>query len=165
MKSAYAIPIGILGFLLLALSMAKADDTTVNANVTGYLDVTFNYDTVTYGSLTSPSANNTAPGTADGVYNVSVDTNQNFKVEASGTQFDDGGGHTFPVSNLRFDTDTVAGSLSAGNGKSLTGSAQTIDTGIAYTTTDHYHGYYLSIPDNQFSAAYSSTVTITYSAV
>lgn len=79
-----------LTMLLTMGTMALADDVTVNADVSAYLTVTANYNTVSFGALTSPSANNSASGIASGVYNFTVDTNKDYKISASGTNFASG---------------------------------------------------------------------------
>jgi len=128
-----------------------------------YLSVTFNYASVSFGSVSSPSSDNIALNQTIGVYNVSIDTNADYSVSASGTQFSDGT-HTFAVSNLKMDTNSTAGNLALGSAVALSGSPQTIDT-YATSITLNYHGFWLSIPASQFAESYSSTVTITYANV
>jgi len=155
----------LMGFLLLLLPIVGADDVTVSATVNSYITATFNYNSVSFGSLNAGTSDNPAPNQANGVYNVTIDTNKNFTLTASGTDFDDGAGHTFSISNLKLDSDTSAGSLAVGNAVALSTSSQTIDTNILYTTTTHYHGYWLTIPSGQYASTYSSTVTLTYAVV
>jgi hypothetical protein len=161
------IKLFILALPLLALMIGTvtADAVTTNVTVNSFLTATFNYNTVSYGSLNSGTANQTAPNQATGVYNVTISTNTPFKIQSSGTTFTDGGSHTFTIDNLRMDTDTVAGSLALGNSVGLTGSLQTIDTGVSESTTTDYNGFWLSIPAGQYATSYSSTLTVTYSVV
>lgn len=155
----------MLGFLLTLLPMVGADPVTVSATVDSYITATFNYASISYGTLSAGSSDNPAPnqGVVPG-YNISIDTNKEFKVEASGTDFSDGT-NTFGIANLKMDSDTAPASLALLSAVTLSGTPQTIDTGIAYTTTDHYHGFWLTIPSGQYANAYSSTVTVTYSVV
>jgi len=152
----------VLG-LLLALSQVKADTVEVNATVQKSISVVFQYSAVDFGSLTQGTSDNPAPNQANGIYNVTVTTNYEYKVEASGTDFSDGAGHTFAISNLKMDTNSTAGNLALGDAVALSTSTQTIDTSIPYTETTNYHGFWLTIPSNQYAATYTSTVTITYS--
>jgi hypothetical protein len=152
---------GMLGMM----PTTTADDVTVTASVSCYKTMTFNYNAVAYGSQSAGAENVAAPNQADQVYNVTADTNCNYKVSASGTDFSDGGGHTFAVSNLRMDTATTGGGLALGDSKALSGSPQDIDTGYTPSDTLNVHGYWLSIPADQFGASYSSTVSITYANV
>lgn len=151
--------------MLMALgSVAFAEDITINADVSSYLTVTANYNTVTFGALTSPSANNSAPSFATGVYNFTVDTNKNYKVSASGTNFTSGG-NSIAIANLRFDSDTSAGSLAVGNSVALTTSPVLQQDNIAYSNAVNYHGYWLTVPISQPSGSYTSTVTLTIANV
>jgi hypothetical protein len=145
-------------------SISLSTDVPISANVQGYLTATFNYSTIYYGTLTAGTSDNPAPDQATGIYNVSIDTNQNYKIATNGTQFDDGSGHTFPVSNLAMDTNSTAGDLAVVSAVALSGSPQDIDT-YAYTEAVNYHGFWLSIPSTQFASNYTSTVAMTYSAV
>jgi hypothetical protein len=151
-----------LAILLTAIPFALADDIAVTADVQKYISVTFNYATVPYATLTAGTNNNTAPDQASGVYNATVDTNFAYDVKANGTAFSDGAGHTFNVNNLRVDTNSTAGDLAVGSAVALSGAPQAIDS-YAYTVTDNFHGFWLSIPAAQYPASYSSTVTVSYS--
>jgi hypothetical protein len=147
--------------LLALFSLARAADVTVSASVQKYISVTFSYNAVNYGTLTAGSSNNPAPNQANGVYNVSVDTNYAYDVQTYGTDFSDGAGHTFSISNLKLDTNSTASNLDVASAVALSSTAQTIDS-YAYTVTQNYHGYWLSIPAGQYAASYSGTVTINY---
>jgi hypothetical protein len=149
--------------LLVMSGIALADDVTVNAGVSAYITVTANYDTVTYGDLTSPSANNTAPSQATGIYNFTVDTNKNYKVYANATDFSGAG--TINNENLRIDTDTDPANLAVGNSKIMDTTPTLIDNNIAYSNGVNYHGFWLTIPAAQPFGAYSTTLTVTISNV
>lgn len=151
--------------LSLLVVPAVADEVTVTASVQGYITATFQYTTVDFGTLIAGTGKNPAPNQDLGWYNVTIDANADFKVEAYGSDFSDGVGHTFSISNLKFDTDPTTTGLSVTNAVALSTTAQVIDTNIPYTTTTHYHGYWLSIPSGQYAGTYSTTVTITYSLV
>jgi hypothetical protein len=127
-----------------------------------YLSITYNYSSVSFGALSSPSTDNPAPNQLDGVYNVTISTNADYKVSANGTVFSDGT-HTFPVSNLKVDTNSTAGDLAVGSAVALSG-AQDIDS-YSSSVTANYHGFWLSIPSSQYAGSYSSTVAVTYSNV
>jgi hypothetical protein len=151
-----------LALSLLALfSLARAANVTVSASVQKYISVTFSYNAVSYGNLIAGSSNNPAPNQANGVYNVSVDTNYAYDVQAYGTDFSDGAGHSFSISNLKLDTNSTASNLNVASAIALSSTAQTIDS-YAYTVTQNYHGYWLSIPAGQYAGGYSATVTINY---
>jgi len=159
-----ALSMGIL--TMLAMSMATlSDPVSVTTTVSGYMTATFNYDTVAYSSQSAGASDVVAPGQADGNYNVTIDTNNNYKVSASGTQFSDGGGHTFAVSNLKMHGNTTADGLSVDLATVLSGAPQVIATGFTPSDTDNYNGFWLSIPGTQFGAPYTSTLTVTYAAV
>ena len=162
MKYLVLLPIALA---LLVLPTVHSDTVEVNVTVQGYITATFQYTAVDFGTLTAGTTDEPAPNQANGIYNVTIDANSEFKVEASGTDFSDGAGHTFAISNLKMDTDTSAANLDLANAKTLSTTSQVIDTNIPYTTTVHYHGYWLSIPSGQYQATYSSTVTVTYSLV
>jgi len=156
----FALPL----LALLLVATVTADNVTVSATVQGYLTATFNYNTVSFGELTAGTTDSPAPNQADGVYNVTIDANGEFEVEAYGSDFSDGV-HTLAINNLKMDTDTDPANLNVNNAVALSTSVQTIDTNIPYTTTTHYHGFWLSIPSNQPAGTYTTTVTITYSLV
>ncbi len=149
-----------------------ANDTSNNWNVsdtysyitTSYISVTFSYNTVNFGVLNPNTTDNPAPDQTEGIYNVSVDTNANYKLEANGTDFSSGTS-SFSISNLKMDTNSTAGNLALSDSVSLTSIPQVIDTNIPPTETINYHGFWLSIPAKQYAGTYSSTVTITYSTV
>jgi hypothetical protein len=142
-----------------------ADAVTVTADVSCYKTMTFNYAAVPYSTQSAGAVNVTAPDQADEVYNVTADTNCNYKVSASGTDFDAGGGHTFDIGNLRMDTAITGGGLDLDSSVALTSAPQIIDTGLTPSDTLNVHGYWLSIPADQYGASYSSTVTVTYANV
>lgn len=148
---------------LLSLStIVLADSVTVSTDVDKYMTATFYYSAVAYGSQSAGASDvaATGQGSAPG-YNVSVSTNYPYKVSASGTNFDDGGGHTFAITNLKMDSDWAAGSLAVGNAVTLSTGSQDIDNNIGEGNTTSYHGYWLSIPAAQYAASYSSTLTVT----
>jgi hypothetical protein len=165
MKKQLALLLGIVS--LISIMPALADDVNVGVTVSGYMTATFGtYTAVDYGSLAAGTSNEPAPNQADGIYNVTVSTNNPWKVSASGTAFDDGGGHTFAIGNLTMDTNSTAGNLASGSAVTLTGSPQIIDTGYsAGDNQDNFNGFWLSIPASQYAAAYSSNITITYANV
>jgi len=130
-----------------------------------YITTTFQYSSITFGSLEHNTNNNTpTPDNTVGTYNVTIDTNTNFKIEANGTD-PTGNGQDFYVGNLTIDSDTSAGNLAVGNGISLTSSPQVVDTDIPSATTVHYNGAWFSIPYGTYATTYTSTVTLTYSSV
>lgn len=164
MRKEICIALALASMLMVPIGLA--DDITMSATVSSSMSAVFQYAAVSFGSLTQGTSNNAAPNQASGVYNVTVTTNANWKVSASGTDLDDGGGHTFSIGNLTMDTNSTAGNLAVGSGVALTGAPQIIDTGYTpVTSTANYNGFWLSIPSGQYAAAYSSTVTITYANV
>jgi hypothetical protein len=150
-----------IALFLLAMPVF-ATDISVSASVTKYISVTFSYTSVAFENLTAGTTNNEpTPSYSTGVYNVSIDTNYAYNVNALGTNFSDGAGHSFAISNLKFDTDSAVSGLSINNAKALSDESQEIDSYDA-TVTLNYHGYWLSIPAGQYAGSYSSTVTISY---
>jgi hypothetical protein len=128
------------------------------AKVLGYyLAVTFNYNSVGFGQLLANSTNNPAPNQLNGIYNVTVDTNANYNVKASGLDFTP----ALAISNLKFDTNSTAENLNSDQAVALSNTVQTIDT-YPSATTVNYHGYWLSIPAGQYATTYNTTVTINY---
>lgn len=121
-----------------------------------YLSATFNYSSVSFGSLSAGSNNNSAIGG----YSVSVNASGNYKVEAYGSNLLNGT-YNVPIANLLMDTDGTTPSLASSI--ALSTSNQTIDTGLSDLT--NYHGFWLSIPSGQRAGHYTTTLTITYSLV
>ena len=62
-------------------------------------------------------------------------------------------------------TNTTSGNLDVNKSITMSGTPQTIETNIPYSTTTHYHGYWLSVPNGQKAGTCQSTITITYSVV
>jgi hypothetical protein len=149
-----------IALFLLAMPVF-ATDISVSASVAKYISVTFSYNAVNFGSLNAGTTNNPAPNQDQGVYYVDIDTNYAYDVNAYGTDFSDGAGHSFAISNLKLDTSSTVSGLSIDNAKALSSTSQLIDS-YAYTVTTNYHGYWLSIPAGQYASSYSSTVTIDY---
>lgn len=135
------------------------------APVGDYITATFNYSTISFGSLSSGDINISVPNQVNGTLNVTIDTNANYKVTASGTNFTDGGTHTFSIDNLLMDTNSSKSNILLTDSLALGESSKTIDTGILSTQTESFHGFWINIPSNQYATSYSSTVTITYSNV
>ncbi|MCW1312924.1 MAG: hypothetical protein OH338_05875 [Candidatus Parvarchaeota archaeon] len=159
------VPLALALLSLPIAGFAQQGNVTVSATVTGYIEVTFNYNQVVYPSISAGSTDVPAPNQQNGIYNVTVNTNYDFTVKARGTNFSDGAGHTFSISNLKMDTDPSVSGLSLNNAVALSTSDVTIDSNVPYTTEIHYHGYWLSIPTGQYAGTYTSTVTITYNNV
>jgi len=133
-------------------------------NVTISLSVTFNYNSVNFGNLNHNTTDNPAPNQLSGVYNVTVSSPTNYKVEVNGTDFSDGT-FSFSVSNLKMNTNSTSSNLNVNNAITLSGTPQVIETNIPSSVVTHYHGYWLTIPSGQYASTYSNTITITYSVV
>jgi hypothetical protein len=164
MKNKIALLMGLMTVFGL-LPAAMSSDVTVSADVSCYKTMTFNYASVSYGPVSTGDTDVPAPDQLSGVYNVTADTNCNYAVSASGTNFNDGGGHSFDISNLKMDAVNDSSGLVVGAASVLSGSPSVIETGFTPSDTVNYHGFWLSIPASQFGAPYSSTVTITYANV
>jgi hypothetical protein len=141
---------------LLAIVPVIADEVTVTATVPYYVSVVFNYNTVNFGVVPLGSTDYPAPGTYDGVYNVSVTTNANLNVYAYRTNWTPYGYLT-----LKFGTHSIPGELSPSSAYTLETWSQLIETLGAGSYT-HYHGYWLTVPSDTPPGSYSTTVTITY---
>jgi hypothetical protein len=163
-KKIMTLALGLLALGLMS-SAVLSDDVSVTADVSPYITAVFQYNTVAYGTLGAGTHDTAAPDQAIGIYNVTVDTNANYKVSASGTDFSDGGGHTFGIGNLKMDTDPNKNNLSNTTAVALSGTPLVIDTGLTPSNTVNYHGYWLSIPAAQYAASYSSTVTVSLESV
>lgn len=159
-KKLMAVPM-ILALLSMSVGV-MADAVSVTTDVDKYMTATFYYSAVAYGSQSAGASDvaATGQGSAPG-YNVSVSTNYPYKVSALGTNFDDGAGHTFAISNLKMDSDWSAGSLAVGNAVALSTGSQDIDNNIGEGNTTSYHGFWLSVPAAQYAASYTSTLTVT----
>lgn len=156
----------VIGLLLAGFPLALADTIPMTTTVSAYITATFQYSSVSFGTLMQGTSNNVpTPSHTTGAYNVTIDTNKEWKVTAYGSDFSDGMGHSFGISNLKMDTNANAGSLSVGSAVALSSSPQTIDTNMPYTDTINYHGFWLSIPAGQYASTYSTNVVITYSNV
>jgi hypothetical protein len=135
---------------------ATAEDITVTADVPAYVSVVFNYNTVNFGTVPLGSTDYPAPGTYDGVYNVSVTTNVGLNVYASRTLW-----NPSDYLTLKFGTNSLLEYLSPAYAVVLGTSAQLVET-IGTGSYTHYHGYWLTVPSNTPAGSYSTTVTITY---
>jgi hypothetical protein len=155
-----------LGILTLGMisGVVLSDEIDVSTDVNPYISALFEYDAVAYASLDAGTHDTAAPDQAVGIYNVTVDTNYEYEVSASGTDFT-GATSNFDIGNLKMDTDPVKGSLANTTAVTLTGAPQVIDTGLLTTDTVNYHGYWLSIPAAQYAEAYTSTVTVDVASV
>jgi len=114
--------------------------------ITPYITVTFNYSSVTYPAL-SFGTTTPAPNQANGVYNVTVDTNSNYSISANGTDFS-GAGYSFYIGNLTMDTNSTAGNLAQNVSVSIQSTPTLIDTNISSVVAVHYHGFWLTIPSS-----------------
>jgi hypothetical protein len=152
-----------IALLLLAMPVIAQMAIYVSATVGKYISVSFSYISVDFGTLNAGTTDNEPkPSHTIGIYNVSIDTNYAYDVNAYGTgDFSDGAGHTFAISNLKFDTDSAVTGLSVTNAKALSTTSQLIDSYDA-TVTLNYHGYWLSIPAGQYAGFYVATVAIDY---
>lgn len=127
------------------------------------LSITFNYATVSFGSLISGTNNNPAINQMSGVYNVTMfaqGSSGYTNVMANATDLVCSITN-ITVSNLKMDTNTTAGNLAVGSAKTLSGLEQLIDV-INNENTINYHGYWLSVPAYQYADSYSGNVTVTY---
>jgi hypothetical protein len=132
-----------------------ADDVTVTANVPVFVSVVFNYNTVSFGVVTPGSTDVPAPGTYEGIYNVTVTSNVYLDVHASRTLWSPLEGYL----TLKFGTHFISGELSPSI--ILETSDQLVGT-VEPGSFTHYHGYWLTVPLNAPAGSYSTTVTITY---
>jgi hypothetical protein len=162
----------MIGLLATAISLltltgiAWASEVTVTTDVAPYIDATPLYDAVAFGSLEADSSNNIPTLTnVAGYFNFTIDTNKDYKVSASGTDFDGTPAGTITIDNMKFDTNTTKTNLAVGDASALDTSPAVIDDNIAYTNTVNFNGYWLDIPASQLAGSYSSTVTITYENV
>lgn len=156
--------IGLLATMGMIGGVVLSDEIDVSTDVNPYISAVFSYDAVVYGGLATGTYDTAAPEQATGLYNVTVDTNYEYKVSASGTDFT-GATSNFDIGNLKMDTDPVKTNLSNETAVALTNAPQVIDTGLLTTDTVNYHGYWLSIPAAQYAESYSSTVTVTLESV
>jgi hypothetical protein len=124
-----------------------------------YLGITFNFSAVVFGALDVNTENNVAPDQATGVYNVSVDTNKDYKVNASSTDFSGGG--SLPLSNLKMDIQNDPANLAVLSSTALANSAQLIQS-LLSTDVSTFFGYFFTIPAGTEAGSYSATNTITY---
>jgi len=154
--------ITLLTALVLVAHVVSPTDINVSVDVAKAISVTFNYNSVSFGTLTQgTSDNHPTPDYTGGSYNVTIDTNYAWQSKASGTDFSDGAGHSFSIGNLKVDTNETLGNLNPAI--SLTGTPQVIGTSSTTGTgIIDYHAYTLTIPSNQYSASYTATVTWTY---
>ena len=123
-----------------------------------YISATFNYVTVSFGSTSAGSNNNSAAAS-----NITVNASGDYKIEASGSDLTSGI-YSIPIANLLMDTNHTT-PLSLSSAVVLSNSTQTIDTSIPSVFTTNYHGFWLSIPVSQRAGSYSTTLTITVSLV
>jgi len=148
------------------LGETETGTVTVTASISPYLVVTFNYDTVDFGSPSAGASVNIFDIGLNGTLNVTVDTNSDYNVYARGTDWSGPSAYSLSSFPIYFDTDMSSTSDFLGTGKvALTTSDQLIDSyGYAVTGTQ-YHYYEIVIPSNAPAGTYSNTVTITYQTV
>jgi hypothetical protein len=135
---------------------AIAENISVTATVPTYISVVFNYNSVNFGSVAPGSTDVPAPNQNSGIYNVSVTTNVPLAVSAYRTAWSPS-----DVLTLKF---AVGTSVPSSPQVTLTTSSQTVATLTQTGQYTHYHGYWLTVPVSTSAGAYSTTVTITYSA-
>ena len=154
-----------IGMMAAALAMPAvfAAAVSVTTTVSSEMSAVFSYSTVAYNALSANTTDNAAPDQQLGNYSVTVTTNKNYNVAAYGANFTAAGGKSFSIANLKMDENAVAASLSVG--AALSEDSQNIASNVVYTQTASYHGYWLSIPAGQAAAAYTGSVTVTYSNV
>ena len=155
MKLYYLLPI-VLAMLM--LPSVNADTVTVSADVQPYLTVTFNYNTVNFGTVFAGSTgNHPSPDYTTGIYNVSIDTNTNYTVSVyeSGDFINNGLTLYMAVSS----DPAVDGTFYSVGTSSTTIFTSSLTTAFEGT---EYHQYKLDVGDIP-AASYSTTVTITYS--
>jgi parallel beta-helix repeat protein len=128
-----------------------------------YISATFNYDAVAY-AVSAGDSDVAAPDQDLGNYNVTMDTNANYAVTASGTDFT-GATSNFYIGNLKMDAKNVYDSFNPVTSVALSNDPQEIATGLTPADTMNYHGYWLSVPAAQFGESYTSTLTISYANV
>jgi hypothetical protein len=126
-----------------------------------YLSATFGYDGVLYSDISAGSVDESASGNVFGDYDVAIDTNTYYNIYASGTDFDDGAGHTFGIDNLKAQIKCDDYIFNIYEANVLSGDSQLMCSCDPIPTTN-YHAYWLSVPENQYATSYVSTVTITY---
>jgi len=146
---------------LLLVTPAFATTIVVHTNVQKYISVTFNYNSVDFGTLTAGTNDNPpTPSYTTGVYNVTIDTNYDYNVSASGSNFADvTETYFFSISNLEFQVDTDTSF--DGTWYALSTSPQVVYQGDS-SDTINYHAYRLDIPSGQYATSYDAIVTITY---
>jgi hypothetical protein len=125
-----------------------------------FLETTFNYSAVTFGTLNQSTSNNPATNQLSGVYNITVNASDPYNVTANATNLVSGA-YNIPVNNLKMDTNSTAGNLAVGSAVTLSGSDQLIDT-FNNTDTANFYGFWLSIPSYQYATNYQGNVTLTY---
>lgn len=161
MRKPIAILLSIVT-LLGGLSLAMADDITVTTGVDKYLVVTFQYSSVDFGSLTKGTDDNVpTPSHATGAYNVTVDTNYDYKFTVNGTDFT-GATSSFGIENLTIGMNATKENLDVSDSVAVSTSPVVVEQDIPYTQTLDYHGFWLDIPSDQYAESYSTTVTFTY---
>jgi len=161
MRKTLAIFSFFLVSILSVIPLSFADDITVTASVSSYLTVTFNYNTVDFGTVTAGQTINTTELNLTEKLNVTVDTNDDFQVLARATDWSGAKTYTLTDFPIYFDTGLTVGD--AGKGKlALTTSDTTVDSYLYTNTGTHYHFYEIVVPSNVKAGSYSNTVTITY---
>jgi hypothetical protein len=161
-KLLLAIPI----ILSLIGGLAYADDINVTSQVSKSMSAIFQYIAVDFGTLSKDTVSNApTPDNTVGEYNVTVDTNYEYKFTANATDFDDGLGHNFDVANLQMDAEPVAGDLSYVGAYTMDHSDTIIANNLDPSVTTLYLGYWLSIPATQYASSYYSTNSCTVANV
>jgi hypothetical protein len=156
-----------LATLMGLMPLASADDISMTADVQKYITATFSYSTVSFGNVLADGY--TAWNATDqfnGVYNVTIDTNYDFYVEAYGTNFTSNG-NSFPITRLCMrvveDLDTLFPEGGCQGATTIQETPVNVGPGNPPTVTLQYHGFRISnIPVGTPAGSYSSTVTITY---
>jgi hypothetical protein len=156
----------VLSLLTLFCGSALAVTTNIptSASVSKYISVTFSYSSLDFGTVASPSTDNepTNLNQDNGELNVTTDTNANYEVSISGTDFS--GPETIAITNMEAKcTANVTEIVEKVSPLTLSTSPQTCYTKTvtsAGVQATEYNGYWLDIPANKLGGSYSSTITL-----
>jgi len=159
MRKALTIFSFFLVSMLSVIPLSFADEISVTASVSPYFTVTFNYNSVDFGTVTGGQTVNTTELGLN--LNVTVDTNTDFSVYAKATDWSGTQAYTLGEFPIYFDTATNTENLGLG-AISLTTTDQLIDSYSYNEGGTHYHYYEISVPTNIQAGSYSNTVTVTY---
>lgn len=153
--------------LISSLGLVSASKSnTADVSVNPYMEVTFNYDTVHFGTIDQGSFGTTVTDTdqAD-VLNATVDTNADWSLNVTS---DGDFGTSWTIDSLSADVKQDSTNFDEQDSTQFgsQGSTITLKTGTVSTTSEgdftHFYDYWLDVPSDMADGQYTGDFTMNY---